>query len=163
MTGNIWGGQQSPARSCGSHFPSEFNALTGCRYGQNEIDTLKRLSLCVNAMSINNHVPAVKMFTLCSYKCRDSAAMCRVASEGMWKPSLRVRTWGEKKNCLIVHWNYSSWFKTNATIQISTLNKWVRYKSVVAQLNITLLALETASVYLVWLITVKYKATFRIR
>lgn len=98
MTGNIWGGQQSPARSCGSYFPSEFNALTGCRYRQNEIDTLKRLSLYVIAMSINNHVPAVKRSTLCSYKWRDSAALCPAASGGMWKPSRKGIGQEEKKN-----------------------------------------------------------------
>lgn len=76
MTGNICGGQQSPAHSCGSYFPSEFNAVTGCRYRQSEKDTLKRLSLYVTAMSINNHVLAVKTFTLCSYKWRNSAMRC---------------------------------------------------------------------------------------
>lgn len=53
MTGNIWGGQQSLARSWGSDFPPDFNALTGCRYRQNEIDALKRLSLYAIAMPIN--------------------------------------------------------------------------------------------------------------
>lgn len=36
----------------GSDFPSEFNALTGCRYTGNEMDALKRPSLHVIAMSI---------------------------------------------------------------------------------------------------------------
>lgn len=125
------GGQQSPARSWGSDFPSEFNALTGCRYRQNEIDALKRLSLYVIAMSINNYVPAVKMFTLCSYKCRDSAALWRAASGGIWKL------------VFILRWNNSSWFRTITPIQISGLQKSLRYKSVVAQLYTILLILET--------------------
>lgn len=131
------GGQQSPARSWGSDFPSEFNALTGCRYRQNEIDALKRLSLYVIAMSINNYVPAVKMFTLCSYKCRDSSALWRAASGGIWKLCRKI--------CFILRWNKSLWFRSITPIQISALHKSLRYKSVVAQLYTILLTLETQS------------------
>lgn len=131
MTGNIWGGQQSAAPSCGSHFPSEFNAVTGCRYRQNEIDTLKRLSLYVTAMSINTHVPAVKMFTLCSFKCRHSAALCRAASSWMWTSSRKVIGWEGNKSA----WLYTETsprgpgqrqpFKSVSCIHDWNINLWL--------------------------------------